>query len=110
MKKREAPILYVAGLQALAEHGRVSIPEAAITAIGDVIQCKKVEEVPLIVDAAESLHPADIYTGGLWRVAQATPRLRAAAKKIITDLERVSGDEHIAPTEQAFTWFTGETL
>ncbi|KKT34627.1 MAG: hypothetical protein UW22_C0069G0001, partial [Candidatus Gottesmanbacteria bacterium GW2011_GWB1_44_11c] len=100
----------VSGGVAIDYRTSISIPAATIVALTDLLYRDKERELHGVVSAAESLNPGDMYTHGLWQIAEATPQLKEAVAQIITDLTEKLADEHIEPTKKAFTWHTGEHL
>lgn len=96
------------GLLALSEKRGTSIPETAITE--SALETSDPDEAALIIEAAMALNPGLTYTQGLRTLAQTDESLREAALKALADLEATQANEHIAPTERAFTWLTGRQL
>lgn len=101
-------LVRVLGLLALSEKRGTSIPETAVAEAA--IEVNDPDEAQLIIEAAIALDPGLTYTVGLKALAQTDERLREAALQALADLEATQANEHIAPTERAFTWLTGKKL
>lgn len=101
---------YEQGLLEIAEKRNISVPDAVLIALDDIIAHGYNNLTPIVLASASALNPGDTYTKGLRKLAKTDESLIVATHVALDDAKSSGSTEHFAPISAACTWLIGRTV